>query len=194
MATGKQPPSPQRQRTVTNPKGSGESAVTDSPYRTAWGSRIDGRSDATEVYHALASAAQLAQGLTGQVCHGVHFLIDECVSPLLVQVANDFGYPATFIHHRNWGSLKDEQICPRLLEEDLTLVTNNREDWAELLGNSELHPGLVVIRENVPRARQIAFFAQCLLALSALPSLVNTVIEVDKDGAVAVFDLPSSAE
>jgi hypothetical protein len=114
------------------------------------------------------------------------------VSPLLVQVANDFGYPATFIHHRNWGSLKDEQICPRLLEDDLTLVTNNREDWAELLGNSELHPGLVVIRENVPRARQIAFFAQCLLALSALPSIVNTVIEVDKDGAVAVFDLPSS--
>ena len=192
MATGKKPGSPQGKRAADKNVGSVESVVTDSTYRAKWGSRIDARGDAAEVYQALTSAASLALSLRGHVCHGVHFLIDECVTPLLEQVANDFGHPATFIHHRNWGTLKDEQIRPRLIEEGLTLVTNNREDWVKLLGDSVLHPGLVVIRENVPRARQIAYFAQCLLAMSALPSIVNTVVEVDKDGAVDVFDLSSS--
>jgi hypothetical protein len=120
----------------------------------------------------------------------VHFLLDECVTPLLELVANAFGYRATFIHHRGWSTFKDHVLYHRLIEETLILVTNNRADWLALLGNTELHPGLVVIQENVPRARQMHYFTKCLVAIGALPSMINMVVEVDADSAVYVYAMP----
>ena len=124
-------------------------------------------------------------------CPHVTFLIDECLTPLLEQVALDFGYHAYFIHHRGWSGLKDSQLYQKLIEHDLTLVTNNRSDWLAVLGKTALHPGLVVIQENAPRDKELAWFARCLVTMTAQHSMVNTVVEVAADGAVSVYALPA---
>jgi len=121
----------------------------------------------------------------------VTFLVDECVTPLLALVANDFGYAAHFIHHRGRGELKDPELYHELLARDLTLVTNNRDDWRDLLRGTELHPGLVVIQENAPRPREIVFVARCLVLMAALSSMVNTVVKVDEHGEVVAYPLPA---
>lgn len=179
-----------KSRGVRDVNPSGESIKVDSPFRERWGARIDGKADEKDVYSALDVAAKMAEQQGERDGGRIRFLLDECVSPLLQAVAEEFGYHATFIDHLGWRTLKDHQLLPRLIEKDLVLVTNNREDWIALLGNAEAHPGLVVIRENVPRARQISYFAQCLIAIYSLDDMVNTVVEVDRDDVVTVYALP----
>ena len=93
---------------------------------------------------------------------------------------------------RGWSGLKDSELYQKLLEHDLTNVTNNRLDWLALLGKTALHPRLVMIQENAPRAKELAWFAQCLFAIAAQRSMVNTVVEVAADGEVSVYALPIS--
>lgn len=77
-----------------------------------------------------------------------------------------------------------------ILDEDLVLVTNNRADFIALLGDSEVHPGLVVILDNVRRDEQVAWFKSALSANKKEDSLINRVAEVDKHYDVRFFDLP----
>ena len=118
------------------------------------------------------------------------FLIDECLSPGLVSVANNHGFEAYHVVYRGWGGLTDPQLLRHLLDEELVLVTNNRDDFLDLVSGVELHPGLVVIVENVRRADQIALFDRGLEALSKMTSSINKVVEIDADGAVTVSELP----
>ena len=94
----------------------------------------------------------------------IRFLIDECLSPKLVEVANRFGYAAHHVQYRNWKSKQD----------------------------NELHPGAVVI-PNVPRVEQIAALEQGLRAIQAAEpplDMVNTVVEVEESNEVRVYSLP----
>jgi predicted nuclease of predicted toxin-antitoxin system len=120
------------------------------------------------------------------------FLIDECLSTKLVDVANAFGYEAYHVAHRGWASEKDRQILDRIVSEEFTLVTNNRDDFLALVGALELHPGLVVIVDNVRRSEQIRLFALALGELSRVDSLINTVVEVSASGGVRFYELPAS--
>jgi predicted nuclease of predicted toxin-antitoxin system len=118
------------------------------------------------------------------------FLVDECLSPHLVSVANGRGFEAYHVAHRGWGGLTDAELLEHLLAEELVLVTNNRDDFLDLVSGVELHPGLVVILENVRRARQIDLFESGLDALSSMASSINKVVEIDANGKVTVFELP----
>lgn len=118
------------------------------------------------------------------------FLIDECLSPSLVNVANTRGFVAYHVAHRGWGSLKDRQLLRKLIEEELILVTNNRDDFLSLICGVELHPGIVVIVQNVRRDRQIALFEEAIDAMSGMPSMINKVLEIYDDGTITVYDLP----
>ena len=121
----------------------------------------------------------------------VRFLIDECLSPALVGVAHEEGYEAYHVAHRGWSGLSDPRLFRILLQEQFVLVTNNREDFLALIGRTELHPGLVVIVENVPRAREIVFFRRALAHIAAAGSdMINRVVEVDGDGVVRSYSLP----
>lgn len=119
------------------------------------------------------------------------FLIDENLSPVLVETAQASGFVAFHTNHRGWSSLKDPQLLRRLLEEDLTVVTNNWDDFRPMLAREVVHAGIVVILPNVLRARQIELFTAALLAIqeNAL-DMVNTVLEVDADGTVTKYFLP----
>ena len=82
------------------------------------------------------------------------FLVDECLSPALVTTANEHGFEAHHVAHRGWDGLKDGQLLKRMMDEEFILVTNNRDDFVELVSGVELHPGLVVILDNVRRYEQ----------------------------------------
>jgi len=121
----------------------------------------------------------------------MRFLIDECLSPSLVDVAGEQGFLAYHVAYRKWSGLKDPQLLGKLLEEELILVTNNRDDFLGIMANVELHPGLVVIMENVPRDQQMQLFGTALEVLAQVSSMVNKVLEVSSDGSIAMYDLPS---
>ena len=65
------------------------------------------------------------------------FLIDECLSPRLVSVANDRGFEAYHVAHRGWAGLRDPQLLKHLLDEELVLVTNDRDDFLDLMSGVE---------------------------------------------------------
>ena len=119
------------------------------------------------------------------------FLIDENLSPVLVGTAQAFGHVAFHINHRGWSSLKDPQLLRRLLNEDLTLVTNNWDDFRPMPARTAVHAGIVVILPNVLRRRQVELFTAALEAIRdhAL-DMVNTVLEVDVDGTVMRYSMP----
>lgn len=120
----------------------------------------------------------------------MRFLIDECLSPELVTVANNRGFEAYHVVHHGWGGLKDPQLFHKLISEELILVTNNCDDFLALIRGVELHPGLIVIIESVRRPGQLAYFEAALDVLSDLKSMINKVIEVAEGGAVKVYDIP----
>jgi predicted nuclease of predicted toxin-antitoxin system len=122
----------------------------------------------------------------------IQFLVDECLTPKLVEVANRFGYVAHHVQYRQWKSREDQALLAFIRAEDLTIVTNNWRDFEPMLRREEVHPGAVVL-PNVPRQAQIAAFELALAAITAVDpplDMVNTVIEVAESGEVRVYPLP----
>jgi len=125
----------------------------------------------------------------------LRLLVDECLSPVLVNVGHQHGFEAHHVVHMGWEARKDPYLRARLIEGDFTLVTNNWRDFRPMLEQSGLHAGAIIL-PNVPRYEQIRLFDLALraaLTLSNPPDLVNTVLEVDVDGSVRVYDLPEEA-
>lgn len=82
-----------------------------------------------------------------------------------------------------------------MLDEDLTLVTNNWVDFRPMLAREAVHPGAIVILPNVRRERQMELFTAALLAIREHDpplDMVNTVLEVDANGTVTMYTLPDS--
>lgn len=74
------------------------------------------------------------------------FLIDECLSPELADVARREGYPEST--HVNWlglTSAKDWTIARRAVDGGFVFVTNNTADFAALYERESLHVGLVCL-------------------------------------------------
>jgi predicted nuclease of predicted toxin-antitoxin system len=122
----------------------------------------------------------------------MQFLVDECVTPALVGVANEHGFVAYHVTHRGWPARADSFLLHRLLAEDLTIVTNNWKDFRPMLARAEVHPGAIVI-PTVPRDRQKRLFDLVLRAINSADhplDMVNTVVEIDASGVFEIYDLP----
>jgi predicted nuclease of predicted toxin-antitoxin system len=123
----------------------------------------------------------------------IRFLIDENLSPALVKTAAAQGYAAFHVAHRGWTSASDPQVLQHVLDEDLTLVTNNWADFRPMVTRLEVHPGIIVILPNVRREQQMELFAAALAAIHEHDpplDMINTVLQVDADGTVVMFPLP----
>jgi len=83
------------------------------------------------------------------------------------------GSKRTTVAHRGWEGSKDGQLLKHLIDEELIFVTNNRDDFVALVSDVELHPGLVIILENVPRDDQVNLFTSALDTIGAMPSLIR---------------------
>ncbi len=76
----------------------------------------------------------------------MRFLVDECLSPGLVSIARDRGFPQSM--HVTWLGLtsrKDWAIVQRAVKDGYVLVTNNTTGFTSLVGREKVHAGLVCL-------------------------------------------------
>ena len=126
----------------------------------------------------------------------MRFLIDECLSLELVIVAQEAGYDAQHVAHIGKAGWKDWNVARYAGEGDFVLVTNNASDFRRIYAALSLHPGLVIIIQNVNRATQRRLFRGALAELAALGEPVNQALEVSAEGediAFALYALSSVA-
>jgi hypothetical protein len=100
--------------------------------------------------------------------------------------------PGHHVTRRGWSGFKDHQLREVVLREEFVFVTNNARDFRKLMGESELHAGLIVVLPNVTPALQRELFERALIKASKLPDVINKVVEIDSD-QVPVYDLPKFA-
>lgn len=139
----------------------------------------------------------------------LRFLIDECLSPELVQMAVKAGHiGSTCVRNRGLSGAKDWQLIEYVVAGDFTLVTNNSVDFRGAgpvkLGGEHakqpIHAGLVCLNSVhiLDLQRQIDLFQIALDEMSAMDDLVNQALEVfeQEDGSVEVvtYDIPDTPQ
>lgn len=123
------------------------------------------------------------------------FLIDECLSPKLVDLAreNDYGESA-HVARIGLAGTKDWDLIHIIADEDWTFVTCNSVDFRGAAGNPgeegqytrvTIHAGLVCLNapDGMTRRIQIELFTEALRELADNPDLVNQVLEISLDNA-----------
>jgi hypothetical protein len=132
-------------------------------------------------------------------------LIDECLTPELVQLAIEAGHvESTCLRNRNWLGLKDWQLMEHVLRGDFILVTRNAQDFrgrgeadpGGLHAAIEVHAGLICLDSALELDFDVQreVFQHALEALVALSELVNQALEVflHADGSVTltIYEIP----
>ena len=127
------------------------------------------------------------------------FLVDECLSPHLVEMARACGHGEST--HVTWLGLRsrnDWSIVRRAIADGYVLVTNNTTDFTALLRREKIHAGLVCL--NVAPGLMSLAVQKRLFAL-ALDRLgdrepVNELLEITLDEHKAVhverYDFPAA--
>lgn len=140
----------------------------------------------------------------------IKFLIDECLTPALRQIATARGYhESTCVRDRGWSGTLDHELMVKVLTEDFTLVTNNSVDFrgagpGNLSGHyakTELHCGLLCLNaeSGLDLYTQRACFAAALDLIEQQElDLVNKALELFllEDGTLeySVYDLPAAGQ
>jgi predicted nuclease of predicted toxin-antitoxin system len=129
------------------------------------------------------------------------FLIDECLSPDLAQLARDRGFNAS--SHVTWlgkAGWKDWQLRKLIVDEDWTFVTRNSVDFRGPAGQPgskgqyadlSIHAGLICINGLGKMTAEIEakLFSAVLDQIGAAGELVNEVIEVFLDEDEDKFEI-----
>ena len=131
------------------------------------------------------------------------FLIDECLSPELVQLALEAGHlESTCVRDRGWAGTKDWKLMAYAVDGDYTLVTHNSLDFrghgpGRLGGQhakQSIHAGLVCLNSVhlMDLQRQLDLFRLVLAELAHIDDLVNQALEVFElaDGSVELDSYP----
>ena len=109
------------------------------------------------------------------------FLIDQCLSPALVAIAQERGYSqSTHVTWLGFRSKADWTIIRRAIEDEYVLVTNNTADFTSLTEREERHPGLVCLSVAHGLMRLDVQHRLCDYALEQLGGEVpfNDVVEI----------------
>ena len=126
----------------------------------------------------------------------VKLFIDECLSPMLAERANERGN-CWAQHARDLGRLRDsdEQVLDHCVNEDRIIITANAEDFRKLVGRVELPPGLIIL-PAVGREQSWSLLEAALEHAAskgdARAVMLNHVIEVDKEANCAMYELPGA--
>ena len=75
-------------------------------------------------------------------------LVDENLSPLLVEKLNARGYLAAKPEHLGLRDVRDDVVWAYAFEHDQIVITCNAEDFLTLARGSELHAGLIIFRRG----------------------------------------------
>jgi predicted nuclease of predicted toxin-antitoxin system len=124
----------------------------------------------------------------------LRFLIDENLSPALVEPARERGLEAMHVNHLGLRTETDWDLLKVIAEQDWVLVTNNAIEFRGRYREIELHPGVVFLVPAVRRAEQIRLFEAALDYIGTDGDMVNRAIDVAFDlnrvAIVTAYDLP----
>ena len=127
------------------------------------------------------------------------FLIDECLSPYLAEIVkSESGFFATHVPwlgapRRGTKSWKDPDIVARLAVDPHVLVPNNRRDFVGKFYRAarlDVHEGLIIILEKSDYAKEIHQFRKVMQHIAGMDSTVDSLIEIDRSGAIHVATWP----
>jgi Domain of unknown function (DUF5615) len=139
----------------------------------------------------------------------LRLLIDECLSPDLVDLAIAAGHvESTCLRDRGLLGTQDWTLMKHVLAEDFTLVTVNAQDFrgsgqdapGGFYATTELHAGLICLNSvhHMDLNTQRELFEIALKELAELPDLVNQVLEVTEEASgevvVTVYELPVAVD
>jgi predicted nuclease of predicted toxin-antitoxin system len=132
-------------------------------------------------------------------------LIDECLSPELVELAITAGHvESTCVRNRGWAGTQDWQLIEFAVANDFTLVTHNSVDFrgngpGNLGGEharQPIHAGLICLNSvhTMDLNRQCDLFKVVLQELSTMPDLVNQALDLFElqDGTIEleIYEIP----
>ena len=123
------------------------------------------------------------------------FLVDECLSIALVDMAVEAGHvESAHVTRRGMKGWKDHQLMQAIIDDDWRFVTRNSDDFRPRRGSTSqapcyvgqsLHAGLVCL--NLPtgsgRVGQMEYFQTAMDETGNPGDLVNKVLEVDPSSA-----------
>jgi predicted nuclease of predicted toxin-antitoxin system len=122
------------------------------------------------------------------------FLIDENLSPALVEPARERGFAAMHVNYLGLATETDWDLLAIIAAQDWVLVTNNAIEFRGRYRKIELHPGVVFLLPAVRRPDQIRLFAAALTTIQAQPDMVNRALDVsfgpDRAPIVVSYDIP----
>ena len=121
----------------------------------------------------------------------IKFLIDECLSPFLVDDAHAAGFlESTCVRNRGLAGTKDWHLMTLVIAEDFTLVTNNSQDFrgkgagepGGLHAGESIHAGLICLNCAAPGGMDLdmqrELFQVALEQLEGREELINEALEV----------------
>ena len=129
-----------------------------------------------------------------QAERGVKFLIDECLSHVLVRRLRENGHPDA-IHpiHVGMRGFRDDQIVARAFAEDRIVITANGRDYKKLLAAMTVHPGAIIVealeREGTWRQILAAIAFIEMQPVSSADYMINRIVEVTSGGIIP-YELP----
>ena len=122
------------------------------------------------------------------------FLIDENLSPLLVEPARECGFEAMHVNHLGLRTEADWDLLKIVAEQDWVLVTNNAIEFRGWYRAIALHPGVIFLLPAVRRADQLRLFEAALMHMRGNSDLVNRALDVtfgpNRTVSVTQYDLP----
>jgi hypothetical protein len=111
----------------------------------------------------------------------IRFLIDECLHVSPPALAHARQYAASHVAHVGLAGAEDPALLARLLEQGEVLCTNNARDFTGVLGEHELHPGLVVFEDNTFAEVQQHLFVALLEHIAGRDDLINRMVFLGLD-------------
>ncbi len=76
----------------------------------------------------------------------MRLFIDECLSPRIAEWLNISGeHDAVHPLHVGRRGEQDHTVLARCVREDRVLVTQNAKDFRGLIGQEDIHPGLIIL-------------------------------------------------
>ena len=122
--------------------------------------------------------------------------VDESLSPqLAIRLNATDRHDAVHPLHVGRCGQPDHRVFTSCIAEDRVIVTQNARDFRRLAGNTELHPGLIIL----PSLDREGTWALLQAALAFLESrgepmdiMVNHVLEVKASGKMTLMALPPS--
>ena len=121
-------------------------------------------------------------------------LVDENLSPALVQQLAEAGVAAVHVAHCGLSGASDPVVWRYAFEHDRVVVTSNVADFLQLAGDVELHPGVIVLRAgHLSREEQWAWLLPVVRRFSGpRADLVNRVVVVTGPSRFRVRVIPAA--